>query len=205
MSAPSSPARIRLCLLLSRTLCRLRPLEVLDRALAGGVDMVQLREKDLPAADFLAWAQTVAPICRAAGVPLIINDQVDVALACDADGVHVGQEDLPPREVRALVGENKLIGLSTHSLEQMEAAQDDGWANYLGFGPVFPTTTKGYTAGLGPDAVLSASLFCRIPLLAIGGITPANRELLGSKVGIAISSAICGAERPEEVAARLLF
>ena len=203
MTAPMSPDRFHLCLLLSRSLCRLEPLEVLDRALQGGVDLVQLREKELATAPFLDWALEVAPHCREAGVPLIINDQVDVALACDADGVHVGQDDLPPREVRQLLGKNKLIGLSTHSLEQVEEAQDSGWADYLGFGPAFPTATKGYSAGLGPDAVLSASLFCRLPLLAIGGITTVNRELLGSRVGVAVSSAICGAERPEEVAARL--
>lgn len=204
MVTPGPTTPFRLCLLLSRDLCRLEPLEVLDRALRGGVDLVQLREKELAPADFLAWALEALPLCRRRGIPLVINDQLDVALAAEADGIHVGQDDLPPREIRPILGPKGLIGLSTHSLEQLETAADEGIADYVGFGPAFPTSTKGYDSGLGADAVLSASVFARLPILAIGGITPENRPLLGHRAGVAVSSAICAAERPEEVAAALL-
>ena len=204
MVTPGPTTPFRLCLLLSRDLCRLEPLEVLDRALDGGVDLVQLREKELAPADFLAWALEALPLCRRRGIPLVINDQLDVALASEADGIHVGQDDLPPREIRPLLGPERLIGLSTHSLEQLETAADEGFADYVGFGPAFPTSTKGYESGLGADAVLSASVFARLLVLAIGGITPENRPLLGQRTGVAVSSAICAAERPEEVAAALL-
>jgi len=205
MAAPDDRPPFRLCLLLSRSLCRLEPLEVLRRSLAGGVDMVQLREKELEPAPFLDWALAVQPICRAAGVPLIINDSLDVALAADADGLHLGQEDLPSELVRPLLGVDKLIGLSTHDLEQLDTAADLGVLDYVGFGPAYATSTKEITHALGADAVLAASVFARLPLLAIGGITPENREMLGSRAGVAVSSALCTAERPEEVAAKLLL
>jgi len=146
---------------------------VIDAMLAGGVSVLQLRVKDLPADEFLRLALTARERTARAGCLLIVNDRVDIALAAQADGVHLGQEDLPLEAARPLVGE-KLIGISTHSPEQAEAAERGG-ADYIGFGPMFPTRTKetGY-ASQGPARLASVRQRVRIPIVAIGGITAEN-------------------------------
>lgn len=146
---------------------------VIDAMLAGSVSVLQLRVKDLPADEFLRLALTARERTARAGCLLIVNDRVDIALAAQADGVHLGQEDLPLEAARPLVGE-KLIGISTHSPEQAEAAERGG-ADYIGFGPMFPTRTKetGY-ASQGPARLESVRQRVRIPIVAIGGITAAN-------------------------------
>ena len=146
---------------------------VIDAMLAGGVSVLQLRVKDLPADQFLRLALTARERTARAGCLLIVNDRVDIALAAHADGVHLGQEDLPLEAARPLVGE-KLIGISTHSPEQAEAAERGG-ADYIGFGPMFPTRTKetGY-ASQGPAMLASVRRRVRIPIVAIGGITAGN-------------------------------
>ena len=146
---------------------------VIDSMLAGGVSVLQLRVKDLPADEFLRLALTARERTARAGCLLIVNDRVDIALAAHADGVHLGQEDLPLEAARPLVGE-KLIGISTHSPEQAEAAERGG-ADYIGFGPMFPTRTKetGY-ASQGPAMLASVRPRVRIPIVAIGGITAEN-------------------------------
>ena len=146
---------------------------VIDAMLAGGVSVLQLRVKDLPADEFLRLALTARERTARAGCLLIVNDRVDIALAAQADGVHLGQEDLPLEAARPLVGE-KLIGISTHSPEQAEAAERGG-ADYIGFGPMFPTRTKetGY-ASQGPARLESVRQRVRIPIVAIGGITAEN-------------------------------
>lgn len=197
------PPRFRLCLLLTRALCALPPAETLRRALDGGVDLVQLREKEPGAgAALLDWAREVRAITAAAGVPLIVNDSVDLALACGADGVHVGQEDLHPDDVRLALGPDKLIGLSTHDLEQLDEAGDLE-VDYAGYGPVYATGTKGYARGLGAESLIQAVAIARVPVLAIGGITVENRGFLGDSCGVAVSSALCGALEPEKVAAEI--
>jgi thiamine-phosphate pyrophosphorylase len=196
------PPRFRLCLLLTRSGCVLPPEEVLTRAIAGGVDLVQVREKDAAGAELLTWTRQVVSLGRAAGVPVVVNDALDLALAADADGVHLGQEDLHPDEARALLGPDRLIGLSTHDLEQVDEAADLG-VDYVGFGPVFATATKGYTRGLGTEALIHACAVARLPVLAIGGIHVENRWLLGENVGVAVSSALCSAEDPQKVARAL--
>ena len=196
------PPRFRLCLVLTRALCELAPLEVLRRSLEGGVDLVQIREKEPDGTELLTWARQVTEACHAADVPVVVNDSLDLALACGADGVHLGQDDLHPDDARELLGPGRLVGWSTHDLEQVDEAADLG-VDYAGFGPVYATPTKGYTSGLGAEALLHACAVARVPLLAIGGITPANRWLLGDSVGVAVSSALCGALEPEKVA-RLL-
>ncbi len=120
--------------------------KVLDDILAGGAKFLQLRVKALPPADFFELARRARTATRSYGCKLIVNDRVDIALACDADGVHLGQEDLPLAVGRKLVG-NKLIGISTHDLDQAREAEQNG-ADYIGFGPMFGTATKetGYTA-----------------------------------------------------------
>lgn len=192
----------RLCLLLTRALCRRPPREVARAAIAGGVDCVQLREKEASTAERFAWGQELLPVCREAGALLIVNDDVEVAAALDADGVHVGQDDLPVTDARRLLPDGKLIGLSTHDVEQLEDAADLG-VDYAGYGPIFATGTKGYTQGLGPDSLLQAMLVTRVPLCAIGGITPANCGALPDSVALAVSSAICAADEPDAVAATL--
>lgn len=184
------PSPFRLCLLLTRDLCVEDPLVRMEAAIREGVDMVQVREKDMTAAELFEWGGKVLELGRRLEVPVLINDSVEVAHALDADGVHLGQDDLPAAEARAILGENKLIGLSTHDLNQVEEGYNLP-VDYLGFGPIFPTKTKGYTAGLGPDALVHALSISPLPLLAIGGINGDNSWKIPSAAGIAASSAIC--------------
>jgi thiamine-phosphate diphosphorylase len=127
--------------------------------------------KDLPTREFLAIAQDVHTICRQHGCLLIINDRADIALAVDAEGVHVGQEDLPLAAARTVLGPRKIVGVSTHNSTQAVAAERDG-ADYIGFGPLFGTNTKatGYTAR-GLDQLREIRALVRLPIVAIGGIT----------------------------------
>jgi thiamine-phosphate pyrophosphorylase len=138
---------------------------------AGGARLLQLRVKDLPSREFLAIAQDVRDICQRSGCLLIINDRADIALAVNADGVHVGQEDLPLAAVRTVLGPSKLIGVSTHDPDQAVAAERGG-ADYIGFGPLFGTNTKttGYAAR-GLDQLQQIRTLVRLPIVAIGGIT----------------------------------
>ncbi len=138
---------------------------------AGGARLLQLRVKDLPAREFLAIAQEVRTICQQASCLLIINDRADIALAVDADGVHVGQEDLPLEATRKVLGPGKIIGVSTHDPAQAVAAERGG-ADYIGFGPLFGTSTKatGYTVR-GLDQLREIRALVHLPIVAIGGIT----------------------------------
>lgn len=197
-----TPAKFQLCLLLTRSLCRLDPLEVVRLAVAGGVDCVQLREKEMSTAERYAWGGQLLDLCLELRVPLIINDDVEVAAALGAAGVHLGQDDLPVAEARKLLTDPQWVGLSTHSLEQLDEAADQG-ADYAGFGPIHATGTKGYTQGLGAESLLGALIHARVPVLAIGGITPANAQLIPEQAGIAVSSAVCASEAPREIAAAL--
>lgn len=200
----------RLCLILTRSLCRLPPEEMLRSALAGGVDLVQIREKAALPREVADWARAVLPICRAAGAPLVMNDSVEIARAIDADGVHLGQEDLAPADARRILGPQALIGWSTHDAAQLEQAiglHAAGLVDVVGFGPAFATATKGYAHGLGAAQVRSAaarSAAAGLPLLAIGGITVENRGILGQNLGIAVSSALCAASDPAAAARALL-
>lgn len=151
-----------------------RPLDrVVEAMLAGGVSVLQLRVKDRPAGEFLRTALAVRERTARAGCLFIVNDRLDIALAADADGVHLGQEDLPLEAARPLMGD-KLIGVSTHSLSQAEQAEQGG-ADYIGFGPVFDTRTKqtGYSSR-GLSMLESVSRQVRIPIVAIGGLTADN-------------------------------
>ena len=138
---------------------------------AGGVRLLQLRVKQQPTRDFASLATAVQRICRDSQCTLIINDRVDVALAIEADGVHLGQEDLPLAAARKIVGDEQIIGVSTHTAQQALTAEQEG-ADYIGFGPLFGTTTKatGYTAR-GLEQLQEIRQQVRIPIVAIGGIT----------------------------------
>ncbi len=198
------PPLFRLCFLLSRGLCGDRdPLAVLEAAVAGGVDCVQLREKEASLSDQHAWGRKLHRECRRLGVPLIVNDHLELALALGAEGVHLGQDDLHLDDARRLAGDQLWIGLSTHDLEQLDDAAELR-ADYAGFGPVFATETKGYEQGLGPEHLAAALAIARVPVVAIGGIHPDNAWMLPGQAGVAAASAIGLAEDPEAAARGLL-
>ena len=176
-------------------------LRLTEAVLPAGVTVVQLRAPRWKKREWLRLAQALLPITRAAGVPLIINDHLDVALACDADGVHLGQQDLPVTEARRLLGPGKLIGLSTNNLADQQRA-DCLIADYLGIGPIFATGTKADAAPvIGLDALRQWQTQSPKPTVAIGGIGLAQAgEVIACGVdGIAVVSAICAA--PDPVAA----
>ncbi len=196
---------MRLYAITDRTWLNGRTLEeAVECALRGGATILQLREKYLEDDAFLAQARALRPICTKYGVPLIINDRPDIAAACDADGVHVGQSDMDIRQARRILGAGKYIGTSAHSVEEALRAQESG-ADYLGTGSVFCTSTKP-DAGHLPRTTLEG--ICRavsIPVVAIGGITEENLpQLAGSGVdGVALVSAIFAQPDVEAAARRL--
>lgn len=175
-----------------------------EQACRGGVTLVQLREKKKSTREYLHLAKAVKEITDAYGIPLIIDDRADIAVACDAAGVHIGQEDLPVWAARKIVGNDKIVGTSAKTVAQALAAQKGG-ADYLGVGAIYPTTTKVITT-LTPIAVLSA--ICRavsIPAIAIGGLNLGNCQALKGVpiAGISVVSAIMKSENPEAAAQKL--
>lgn len=173
-----------------------RPLlEVVEDVLRGGADVVQLREKDLSDRELLEAATAIRRMTRERGTCFIVNDRPDIAVLADADGVHLGQEDMSLSAARTVVGPGRLIGISTHALTQAEAAAAGG-ADYIGVGPVFPTQTKGYEQGLGPEYVRSVKAAVGLPLVAIGGINLENVPdvLRAGADCAAVCSAILGAD-----------
>jgi len=199
----------RLCFLLTESLCTGLPWrEVVQEAITGGADCLQLREKTLPDAELLARAHWLRELTRANGVALIINDRPDIARLIGADGVHLGQADMSVLEARSIGGLETLIGVSTEDLDQAYNAVNAG-ADYCGLGPMFPTTTKEKPRLAGPAylrAYLSDSATTPVPHLAIGGITPANMEILAQAGcrGVAVSSFICASTDPRAACAALL-
>jgi thiamine-phosphate pyrophosphorylase len=146
--------------------------EIVQIMLESGVRLIQLRDKEASAREILDMARACLKRTRAAGAMLIINDRVDVALASDSDGVHLGQDDLSVEEAREILGEDKIIGISTHSLDQFRAALQTP-ANYIAVGPVFPTRTKeNPEATVGLELLREAKKLADRPIVAIGGITP---------------------------------
>ena len=144
-----------------------------EAALQNGATCIQLREKELDDAEFLAEAQEMAALCRRYYVPFIINDNVDIAIACHADGVHVGQEDMAASDVRKRVGDQMMIGVSAHTVEEALEAVRNG-ADYLGLGAVFSTSTKTDAGAMSFDTLKAICDAVEIPTVAIGGISPAN-------------------------------
>lgn len=170
-----------------------------EAALRGGATCVQLREKELDEASFLQEALELKALCEGYGVPFIVNDAVEIAIESKADGIHVGQKDMEAGNVRALVGEGTIIGVSAQTVEQAVAAEKAG-ADYLGVGAVFPTTTKLDAAEVSYETLMAICEAVSIPVVAIGGINKENLlALSGTGVdGVALVSAIFGAEKITE-------
>ena len=173
-------------------------MEQVEDALKGGATCVQLREKELDEESFLQEAIEMKALCEKYGVPFIVNDNVDIAIKCKADGIHVGQKDMEAGNVRALVGEGMIIGVSTKNVEQALAAVKAG-ADYLGVGAMFSTTTKLDAREVTHEMAKKITDAVDIPVVAIGGINKKNMlELKGTGVdGVALVSAIFGAENIE--------
>ncbi|HAL92800.1 MAG TPA: thiamine phosphate synthase [Verrucomicrobia bacterium] len=195
-----------LYLVTDRSLSRGRPtVEIVCEAVAGGVTCVQLREKNVGTREILEEARVLRTVTRSLGVPLIINDRVDIALAVGADGVHLGQRDMPITDAKRLGPPGWIIGVSAESLHDAKRAELGG-ADYIGVSPVFSTPTKTDTAlPLGLDGVRAIRAAVRIPLVGIGGIHAGNaRDVIRAGAdGIAVVSAIVAADSPREAAAAL--
>lgn len=199
-------SQLRLYLVTERSMLRGRDLtDVVMQAVEGGVTMVQLREKDISTREFIELAQALKSVLMRMRVPFIINDRVDVALAVDADGVHIGQSDMPYDIARRMLGSDKIIGLSVENFAEIEEANRLD-VDYIGVSPVFATPTKTDTAmPFGLDGLREAVRRSLHPSVAIGGINMSNfRSVLSTGTnGIAVVSAIMDSDNPRE-ASRLL-
>lgn len=203
---PLGARQWKLCLLLTQSLCNLPWDQVLAASLDAGLDCVQVREKQMDAGPLVAHAKQVIDLV-AGRAAVIINDRPDVAAAAGAHGVHLGQADLPPETVRKQFGRQLIVGVSTSNLDQARAAIAGG-ADYLGLGPMFPTTTVDNKPDIAGPAYAQDFVkhFPGVPHLAIGGISPANAAEVseaGAR-GLAVSSAICAADDPASATAALL-
>lgn len=165
--------------------------EQIELSLKGGVTFLQLREKNLSEEEFLKEAREIKSLAKEYKVPFIINDNVDVAMKVDAEGVHVGQDDRDAKEVRKIIGKNKILGVSAQTIKQAIKAEKDG-ADYIGVGAVFPTGTKKDAENLSIEILKKICQSVTIPVVAIGGITKENiLKLKGSNIaGVALVSAI---------------
>jgi thiamine-phosphate pyrophosphorylase len=197
-------ADARLYVLVTLAQCRLSLAGTIAEAAAGGAQVVQLREKNLDDKALLARASEVRRLTRAAGILFIMNDRPDLALLSDADGVHLGQDDMSVREARQILGPHALIGVSTHNLEQVRRAVRDG-AGYIGLGPTFPSGTKSFADFPGLDFVREAVAETSLPAFVIGGVTRDNlASVLAAGAGrVAVSQAVCQADDPRKAAAEL--
>lgn len=180
-------------------------LSICEDVLSNGATFLQIREKDLDASAFEAEAARLKALCARYKVPYVVNDSVEIAMAIDADGVHVGQSDIKGRDIRSMIGEDKILGISAGTIEEAVAAEKAG-ADYIGVGAVFATGTKKNARNLSVEALKKISSAVSIPVVAIGGINSNNlMELRGSGVdGVAVVSAIFAAEDPGEATAQLL-
>lgn len=178
---------------------------LVKEAVRGGVTMVQIRAKGLETREFLELATRMASALKRRSVPLIINDRVDIALACGADGVHLGQDDMQPDAARKLLGGVKIIGVSANTLKEAREAERLG-ADYVGLGPIYATTTKDTDLPvLGPEGIRRMREKIGIPIVAIGGINAGNAAAVmkAGAAGVAVVSAILGAPDVRLAAAKL--
>ncbi|WP_410511494.1 thiamine phosphate synthase [Paenibacillus sp. BR2-3] len=180
--------------------CRKSPEEVLTEAITGGITMYQFREKGIGALTGCAkydLARKLQQICQSHGVPFIVNDDIDLAIALDADGIHVGQDDEPARLIRHQIGAHKIVGVSAHTLEEARQAIADG-ADYLGIGPIYPTTSKDDAKAVQGTALIEQIQVhgLTLPLVGIGGISLLNAApvIAAGADGISVISAIAAAD-----------
>ncbi len=195
-------SKVRLCLVTDRQFLGERSLvELVERAIKGGGDMVQLREKHLEVKPWLDLAMELSKLCRKHRILFIINDRVDIAAASDADGVHVGQGDFPVALARKILGKRKIIGKSTHSIEQAKEALKEK-VDYVAVGPIFWTQTKKIDRPVGTELVKQVRQLTKKPILAIGGIKPENAAsvIAAGATGVAVVSALMGAPDAAEAA-----
>ncbi len=169
--------------------------EAVEQAILGGVSMIQLREKEMNTEELIQSGNEIKTICNKYGVPLIINDNVEAAKKINADGVHLGQDDMPIKEARAILGNNKIIGITAKTVEQAMKAEKDG-ADYIGSGAVFGTTTKSNAVKMELDTLRAITQSVNIPVTAIGGITAENIDGLCNTgiSGVAVVSGIFAQE-----------
>ena len=187
--------RIRLYVLISSSIATKSVKETTRLVIDGGADAIQLREKIISDSEFISLAGEVRDITTKSGTLLIINDRVHVAKEINADGVHLGQQDMSALEARNIIGGGKIIGVSTHSVTQARQAQKDG-ADYIAIGPIYPTKTKDYEPSIGIEIIREISRTVDIPFIAIGAITLENLdEVLNAGASrIAVCSAIIGSK-----------
>ena len=202
-----SPGLWRLYVITDEKVSRGRShLQVAEAAIVGGADVLQLRDKEAPGGLLYRVALQLRRITREAKVPFIVNDRLDIALATDADGVHVGQADLPASVVREIMGPGKILGVSVDTVEEAILAEKDG-ADYLGVGPVFEARGTKPDAGapLGVDRIARIRRHCRLPIVAIGGITDENARQVreAGADAAAVISAIVAADDIAQAARRL--
>lgn len=195
-----------LYVVLDRAAARGRSLDdLLEALIDGGCRMVQLREKEWPSGRLLPVAERLLARARRAGITFIVNDRVDLAVAIGADGVHLGQDDLPARVARPLLRPGMILGVSTHSVAQAHAARDDG-ADYVAIGSMFATATKPDFELVGPGLVRKLRPDIRVPLVGIGGITHDNvgDVIRAGADGVAVISAVCATPDPTAAVRRFL-
>ncbi len=180
-------------------------LNIIEESLKGGVSVVQLREKKAETLDFYNLALKVKEITQKYNVPLIINDRIDIALAIDADGVHVGQSDMPAKTARSMIGEDKILGVSAANIKEAKKAQRDS-ADYIGVGAVYPTNTKDDATSVPKKELKEIVKSVDIPVVAIGGITQENAHKLNDCGidGLSVVSAIMEAKNPKIASENLL-
>ena len=207
MSDSISPDRWRLYVITDEQVSRGRShLQVAEAAILGGADAIQLRDKVTESGRLYRVALPLRKLTREAEVPFIVNDRLDIAMAVDADGLHVGQQDLPASVARKIMGPRKILGVSADTVEEAHIAEKDG-ADYLGVGPIFEARETKSDAGepLGLELIVKIRRQCRLPIVAIGGIKAENARLVreAGAGAVAVISAIVGAEDIAQAARQL--
>jgi thiamine-phosphate pyrophosphorylase len=197
-------ADLRLCVLVTDALCKASLVGTVKEAILGGAQMIQLREKSFDDRTLLAKARDVCQLAHANGALFIVNDRPDIARLSDADGVHLGQDDMSLHDARRILGPDTLIGVSTHNLDQVRRAVLEG-ADYLGVGPTFPSKTKEFADLAGLDFVRQACAETSLPAFAIGGIHGENiaQVVAVGATRVAVSNAVCAADDPRAIARQL--
>jgi thiamine-phosphate pyrophosphorylase len=200
----ASIERAKLYVLVTEAQCRTSLVGTVREALSGGAQVIQLREKTLDDRTLLEKARDLRKMTRSAGALFIVNDRPDIALLAEADGVHLGQEELPLQEARRILGADALIGISTHNMDQVHAAVLEG-ASYLGVGPTFPSKTKDFGSFPGLDFVRQVAAETSVPWFALGGVDMANLErvIAAGARRVAVGHVVCAADDPRAVTAKL--